>query len=90
MGAMKNHLIDMLKLLEDKNYLELLQDCKTWENPAEQLWAIVSYQVFSDYPAIGWMNSNQVITCPNHEGSFDCTPFCELCEGNQEYEKEGN
>ena len=24
------------------------------------------------------------IACPNHEGSFDCTPFCRLCEGNQE------
>lgn len=23
--------------------------------------------------------------CPNHEGAYDCTPFCELCEGEQEY-----
>jgi hypothetical protein len=23
--------------------------------------------------------------CPNHEGAFDCTPFCNLCEGEQEY-----
>jgi hypothetical protein len=23
--------------------------------------------------------------CPNHEGNFDCNPFCRLCEGNQEY-----
>jgi hypothetical protein len=22
--------------------------------------------------------------CPIHEGSFDCTPFCRICEGNQE------
>jgi hypothetical protein len=22
--------------------------------------------------------------CPNHEGNFDCTPFCPLCEGDQE------
>jgi hypothetical protein len=22
--------------------------------------------------------------CPNHQGAFDCTPFCALCEGNQE------
>ena len=27
-----------------------------------------------------------MIECPNHEGSFDCTPFCPLCEGEQEYE----
>lgn len=31
-----------------------------------------------------------VIICPNHEGNFDCTPFCPLCEGDQEYVKENN
>ena len=25
------------------------------------------------------------IVCPNHAGSFDCNPFCELCEGEQEF-----
>jgi hypothetical protein len=25
-----------------------------------------------------------MVECPNHEGSFDCTPFCKLCNGNQE------
>jgi hypothetical protein len=24
--------------------------------------------------------------CPNHGGSFDCTPFCNLCGGEQEVE----
>jgi hypothetical protein len=24
------------------------------------------------------------IECPRHEGNFDCNPFCNLCEGNQE------
>lgn len=24
------------------------------------------------------------VECPNHNGSFDCNPFCRLCEGNQE------
>lgn len=28
---------------------------------------------------------NQVIECPNHEGSFDCTTFCAICGGNQEF-----
>jgi hypothetical protein len=23
--------------------------------------------------------------CPNHEGAFDCTPFCGVCLGEQEY-----
>lgn len=27
----------------------------------------------------------QIVECPNHGGSFDCTPFCEVCEGQQEY-----
>jgi hypothetical protein len=25
------------------------------------------------------------LACPNHKGSFDCTPFCTFCEGKQEY-----
>jgi len=25
------------------------------------------------------------VVCPKHDGSFDCTPFCDICEGNQEY-----
>jgi hypothetical protein len=25
------------------------------------------------------------IVCPNHAGSFDCNPFCELCQGEQEF-----
>ena len=27
--------------------------------------------------------------CPRHYGSFDCSPFCNVCEGNQEYESKG-
>lgn len=27
-----------------------------------------------------------MIECPKHEGNFDCTPFCEVCGGEQEYE----
>jgi hypothetical protein len=26
------------------------------------------------------------LACPNHKGSFDCTPFCTFCEGEQEIE----
>jgi hypothetical protein len=25
------------------------------------------------------------LVCPSHRGSFDCTPFCKICEGNTEY-----
>jgi hypothetical protein len=27
--------------------------------------------------------------CPNHNGSFDCSPFCRICEGEQEYQYTG-
>ena len=27
-----------------------------------------------------------MIECPRHEGGFDCNPFCNVCEGDQEYE----
>lgn len=28
------------------------------------------------------------VECPNHNGSFDCNPFCRLCEGSQETDLE--
>jgi len=27
-----------------------------------------------------------MVDCPRHEGAYDCTPFCDVCEGEQEYE----
>jgi hypothetical protein len=24
--------------------------------------------------------------CPRHDGAFDCTPFCQVCEGEQAYD----
>jgi hypothetical protein len=29
----------------------------------------------------------KMIECPRHGGAFDCTPFCPICEGEQEYPK---
>lgn len=26
----------------------------------------------------------QAIPCPGHQGAYDCTPFCNLCEGTQQ------
>jgi hypothetical protein len=28
---------------------------------------------------------HQKTVCPNHEGAFDCNPFCAKCEGEQEF-----
>ena len=36
------------------------------------------------------MTMLETTPCPNHEGAFDCTPFCPICEGNQEYEGNDN
>jgi hypothetical protein len=30
--------------------------------------------------------SKEMVECPRHEGAFDCTPFCNVCEGEQEYQ----
>jgi hypothetical protein len=27
-----------------------------------------------------------MVDCPRHEGAYDCTPFCGVCEGEQVYE----
>lgn len=33
------------------------------------------------------MNScdHKKVPCPAHEGAWDCTPFCKVCEGNSEF-----
>ena len=31
------------------------------------------------------MCNHKKTICPNHEGSFECTPFCAKCEGEQEF-----
>ena len=36
------------------------------------------------YPLAIMDTMNETIVCPNHDESFDCTPFCNLCEGSQE------
>jgi hypothetical protein len=30
--------------------------------------------------------AGMIAECPRHDGNFDCTPFCNVCEGEQEYE----
>ena len=29
---------------------------------------------------------SMIRVCPAHEGAFDCNPFCNICEGEQEYQ----
>ena len=26
-----------------------------------------------------------ILVCPEHDGAFDCNPFCYICEGEQEF-----
>jgi hypothetical protein len=33
--------------------------------------------------------THEKIECAEHEGNFDCNPFCRKCEGFQEYCPEG-
>ena len=32
---------------------------------------------------------SQMFEYPAHGGAFDCTPFCAICEGEQEYDPSG-
>lgn len=45
--------------------------------------AILAAQLFT-----ALLLKNETTECPNHGGSFDCTPFCPICQGEQEYGKE--
>lgn len=49
--------------------------------PREDVWHCEQCQAY-DLDTVG------MVPCPNHDGAFDCTPFCEICAGEQEYEEE--
>jgi hypothetical protein len=44
------------------------------------------------YPEATIRQEAEKLDCPNHGGNYDCTPFCRICEGEQEYTQtnEGN
>jgi len=56
MGAMKNYLEDQIELLETGKYRELLLEAKRWENPAEQLWAVIAWHVCFNDPETGYID----------------------------------
>ena len=35
------------------------------------------------------MGRHLLAECPNHSGAYDCTPFCNICQGEQETKKKG-
>lgn len=45
--------------------------------------------MFSVSTKLKTMTTKIIKECPNHGGSFDCNPFCRICEGEQEYEYTG-
>ena len=55
----------------------------------------IHYRAKNALPKKGNKVSNQELDCPNHEddctecpahdGGYDCTPFCIICEGEQGY-----
>jgi hypothetical protein len=55
-----------------------------WSVPQEV--AREAYELAKNYLIDYRLNGarSAIVPCPKHEGAFDCTPFCEVCEGNQE------
>jgi hypothetical protein len=83
---MNDYLIECQELLKAGHYRRLLEELKGWgEEAPGQLWAVVAWLVAQEDPEAGYLDYGQRVVCPNHEGSFDCTPFCPKCEGNQEF-----
>lgn len=59
----------------------------------DEMWEKLSNGDYEEQEALSEIQNVEEVTmevCPNHEGGFDCTPFCDICEGNQEYEKKNN
>lgn len=49
----------------------------------------VAHALWCMYGAILERMESAWTECPNHEGNFDCTSFCAICEGKQEYLTKG-
>ena len=87
---MSDYLIECQELLETGEYGKLLKKLQSWGSDApSQLWAVVAFLAMQKDQATEYLNYSGD-PCPNHGGSYDCNPFCELCEGNQELSKGAN
>ena len=67
------------------------QDLKFRDNDKEfhehlpnDIWARQVAETFENYAhRVGKLR--ELVECPNHNGGYDCTPFCKICEGEQGY-----
>ncbi len=90
MGRMKDHLIECQQLLTQGRYAALLRELLPWGDKAPaELWAVIAWLALQEGQTREYLHFMGK-PCPNHGGSFDCTPFCELCEGNQELPRGAN
>jgi len=64
----------------------------TEKDLAREIWKIWDMLGKIDHPETAeiYHYVNQIVQnlpeldpCPNHNGGFDCSPFCPICEGNQ-------
>lgn len=54
------------------------------ETPLADIYVLGSILRLLD-PNLGFDCEHERKGCPEHEGAWDCTPFCSTCEGTQEY-----
>jgi hypothetical protein len=54
------------------------------EHLPNDIWARQVAETFENYAhRVGKLR--ELVECPNHNGGYDCTPFCKICEGEQGY-----
>lgn len=71
-----------------KKALDIIDNCLRQEQldtiPTSWMLKVIRHTIQSDVSGQEYSMVMTTIECPNHEGSFDCTPFCRVCEGEQE------
>ena len=79
-----NKPINLSGLQEDtlRGYLGQLVDSK--DTPLADVYVLGSILNLLD-PEQGFTCEHERTVCPKHGGAFDCTVFCDICEGTQEY-----
>lgn len=67
----------------DEPSLHLIDTVETWANRLHSA-NILSVEDFDTaIEIVSRAKAKAYNDCPNHNGAYDCTPFCPVCEGNQ-------
>lgn len=83
MGAVKRYLEDVTEAMERKQFATARDLVAGWSKDEAERASLALYALETVAEVFG-NATPEVIPCPRHAGSYDCSPFCGVCHGTQE------